>query len=144
MSTPQLHRCIDVFTRRVALLEHAHRGIQIGEEQQVGDEARAVPTWDGGLPEALRERLRGVDDRCVRCNRVHKLNELHDLSGVEEVKTNHPIWSFGGHSHVDDGKRRGIRREDGFWLQHFVQFREHLLLELELLGNRLEREIAAR
>ena len=99
-------------------------------------------TSTGSLPHdsangaCLRDRL------VARGERADHLDQAHRRRRVEEVDAAHPLGPFGHHRQLDDREGRRVRGEDRLVLDGEVEPAEQLLLDVEVLDDRLEDEIA--
>ena len=70
------------------------------------------------------------------------LEQRHHLRGVEEVQAEEALGALGGRRLVDHRQRRGVGREERLRLDDRVELLPHLELQLEVLGDRLDHEVA--
>jgi hypothetical protein len=64
-----------------------------------------------------------------------------EAGGVEEMHADDLVGPAGGDRDLGDRQRAGVGREDRRGLAHRVQLAEDLLLEVEVLGYRLDHEV---
>jgi hypothetical protein len=87
-------------------------------------------------------RSGGVEGLVARAGGADHLDERQHGRGVEEV---HPDDAFGRLRRLGDlrdRERRGVRREDGRWLDDPVELGEELALDAEVLERGLDHEPA--
>ena len=73
---------------------------------------------------------------------AHHLDQLHDLGRVEEVEAEEALRPRGGGGLVDHRQRGRVGREHRLGLDDGVHLAPHLELEVEVLGDRLDHEVA--
>ena len=74
-------------------------------------------------------------------HRTDDLDQLHRRRRVEEVHADHVLRARGGAGAGDDGQRGGGGGEHRARLADLVQGREQLLLDLQVLGDRLDGQV---
>ena len=70
------------------------------------------------------------------------LEQRHHLGRIEEVEPDHPLGTIGRIGLRGDGERGGVGREVGVVLDDLVELAPHLELAVEVLGDRLDHEVA--
>ena len=73
----------------------------------------------------------------------HDFNELHRGRGIEEVQADEAVRPSGRGGQRRDGQARCVRGEDRVGLNDAVGGLPDLLLEREILGDRLDHDVAA-
>jgi hypothetical protein len=126
---------------RLAKLVHAHRGHQVGHEQEVDDEAGAVLGLDRRLADLLGEGGRALDSLVGGVEADDHLDELHDRHRREEVQPEDAIGAPGGRREAGDRDGRGVRREDRLGAYGLVEVLERLRLDRGVLDDRLDDEL---
>src|SRR3954452_12116252 len=137
-----LHRAVDLLDRADALLVAADAVEDVGDQQAVDDEAGRVARRYGQLALRLGERATGLEGLVGGRHRADDLDELHDLRRAEVVQAQEALGAVGHDGLVDDGERRGVRREERLGLDDRRDLLPHRPLELERLGDRLDDEVA--
>ena len=93
----------------------------------------------------LAERLDGAAERVHDLGRGflggHDLDQLHHVDGIEEVEPGHALGAGRLGGQACDRQRGGVARQDRALGAARVQLGEHLALEVEDLGDRLDREV---
>src|SRR5450830_9478 len=142
MGAAELHSAVDVRNRPDPLFQRADRVEEIRDEQPVDDEAGIVAGGDRLLAERPRELHHLPVGRIARDDRSHDFDELHHGHGVEEMQTRELLRPLRRHRHLDDRQRRGVRAEDRLRLARPVECRVRLLLQIEILDDRLDHHVA--
>ena len=137
-----LHRLVYLRGRADALFVSAHSVEHVGDQQAVDDEARLVLCRDRELALGLRELQRRLERVLAAGHAAHHLHELHHLRGVEVVKPDEALRALRRGRLVDDGQRGGVGREHGAVLCERIDLFPHCELELEILGDGLDNEVA--
>ncbi len=75
-------------------------------------------------------------------HRLHHLEQRHHLGRVEEVQPQEAVGAGGGRGLVDHRERGGVGREERIFLDDPVDLGPHLELPIEVLGDRLDHQIA--
>src|SRR5207247_1527183 len=108
----ELHRLVDIGHARDTVLHGANGIEQIGDEQQVHDEAGVVLRRDRLLAEGLGER-KGATERLLRRRHgAHDLDERHQRHRVEKVEPDEAVTPPRGCCHSRDGEARRVGRKD--------------------------------
>ena len=100
------------------------------------------PTMTGFLPSRIGERLDVLEDLVLGDDGADHLDELQHRRRVEEVHADDPLGVAGGDRDLGDRQRRGVGREDRVGADDRVELAEDVLLEVEVLGHRLDDELA--
>ena len=137
-----LHRLVDLGDRADPLLVGADRVEHVRHEQAVDDEARLVLGRHAELAVLSRELHAGLERLVGGGHAADDLHELHHLGGVEVVQAEEALRPRGGRGLVDHRQRRGVGGEDGAVLDDGVDLLPHLELLAEVLGDRLDHEVA--
>ena len=95
------------------------------------------------LAEAAGELEPDLERLVRRRDRPDHLDERHHLRRVEEVQAEEALGARGRGGLVDDRERRGVGGEVGLGLDDAVDLAPHLELQAEILGDRLDHEVAA-
>ncbi len=144
VAAAELHAAVDVGRRGDALLQRPHGVEQIGHQQAVHDEARAVAGRDRLLAEPPGEGHRPVERLPAGRHGPHDLDQRHERHGIEEVEADEAVGPAGGRRHLADGEAGGVGGEDRRRRAAGVELAPELGLEPEVLGDRLDDEVAAR
>ena len=137
-----LHRGVDLLDRAEPLLVGADRVEQVRHEQAVDDEAGLVLRVDSELAELLAELEAGRERFLVGRHGLDDLEQRHHLSRVEEMEADEPLGPLGRGRLVDHRQRRRVGGEHRAVLDDAVELLPHLELHPEVLGDRLDHEIA--
>ena len=70
----------------------------------------------------------------------HHFQQLHHIGGAEEVHA-HVLWTLGEGRDLVHIQGRGVGRQDGALLGHFVELLEHLLLDTQFLEHGFDDEV---
>ena len=128
--------------RADALFERADRIEHVRNEQAVDDEPSAVSRGDRELALRLRELERRLKRVLAARNAANHLHELHHLRGVEVVKPDEALGALRHRRLVDDRKRGGVGCEHSAVLCERVDLLPHRELDLEILGDGLDHQVA--
>ena len=116
---------------------HHQRGDQPG-----GDEAGDVPVdHDDRLADLLGEGARGGQRRVAGLVAADQLAELHHRHRREEVGADDRLGPLGDRGDLGDRDGRGVGGEHRVGLADLVQRAEHVVLDLELLEDRLDHDV---
>ena len=140
----QLHAVVDVLAGRDAGLEHPDRGEQVGHQQRVDHEARAVLGADRVLAEHVGDQLLGAQ-QCLLAGgeRRDQLDELLHRGRVEEVDAEHVVRAGGGDGELHQRDGGGVGGQDRVRPgQHLVEHLEDLGLDLLVLHDGLDHQVA--
>ena len=99
---------------------------------------------DGRLAQLGRDGEPGGQRLERRALGLHDLDQRHRGHGVEEVQPDDALGVLQVGRHRGDRQRGGVRREDRRRGDDGLQLGEHLLLQVEDLGDRLDDEVAGR
>ena len=94
------------------------------------------------LPSLRAELEAGLERLLVGGDGLDHLEQRHQLRRVEEVEPDEPLRPLRRGRLVDHRERRGVGGEDGAVLDHGVDLRPHRELLAEVLGDRLDHEVA--
>ena len=128
----------------VAVLERVHEGAGQPRQDAVDDEAGLVADDHHALPEACPDLVCGGKRRVVRLGGADELEERHQRDGVEEVHSDDALGAPEVGGHVGNGQRGRVRGDHALGGDELLDLREHPLLHVELLEDRLEHEVAVR
>ena len=117
------------------MLEGVEDDRREASEDAVDHEGRRVLDEHGALAELLGEGPRRRKRGLVGLVGAHELDERQERDGVEEVDAD-------VRAHLGDREAGGVGGEDGLGLHVLSKLGEDLLLELELLEDGLEHEVA--
>ncbi len=141
VTAAHLHRRVDVVGARVVRLEHLHRVVEVGEEQRVDDETRAVTAAHGVLADLGGDvENRRLDIATGRHGR-DDLDQLHDRGGIEEVHADDIGGSRGRGGALDHGQAGCRRREHSPGGADVVEVGEEHLLDRQILDDGLDDEL---
>ena len=136
----QLHSGVDTGDVRNAL--HLDEGglIDHGDQDAVDDEAGSLIDLNGGLADLNADLLDGLDGLGGGVHTGDDLDELHAVSGVEEVhadqRTAQTLADLG------DGQRGSVGSENALGLADLVQLAKGGLLDLHILKSSLNDQVA--
>src|SRR4029079_8903157 len=82
------------------------------------------------------ERGVGRGDAADQLDQFHQRNRIHEVNADELLR---PVGRGGK---PRDRNRRGVARDQSFWLQRRAKLGEYLALDVFLLGRRLDHQIA--
>ena len=94
------------------------------------------------LTNLLAERYNGACDCFAGELAIDDLYELHAVSGVEEMATDHLGGALGGSCNLGDGERGAVGGEDGLRLADTIEFAKHLFLERHILHCCFDYEVS--
>ena len=97
--------------------------------------------WTTVFSSARRTPARPRSARAGR-DRLDDLQQRHHLRRVEEVQAQEALRALGRRRLVDDGERRGVGGEQRLLLDDPVELPPHLELGVEVLGDRLDHQVA--
>src|SRR6266571_4745251 len=141
---PQLHRLVDVFDARDALLEEVERLVHHRHEEAIHDESRGFLHLDGVLAEFRAQALDEGYRLIRRLGAADHLDQFHDRRGVEEVHPHHPVRPLRRVRHLRDAQGRRIRGEHDLGRAEAVELGVERLLHLHLLKDRLDDDLRPR
>eukprot|EP00906_Rhabdomonas_costata_P010430 RCo014633 len=136
------HRHINVGEARHATLQHQQSLAKVGHQQAVHNEPWGVPAGHGLLLDRLAPVHRGLEGVIAGQGSPDDLNQLHHLDGVEEVQANQLVTATRSLAQLGDGERGGVRAEDGILLGLLAKLGEELLLDVQVLNNGLNNQVA--
>ena len=142
VAAAEAHGGVEVLAGRVAALVHRHRVVEVAEQQGVGDEAGLVADDHRLLAEPLGERLDVLEDVVGGDHGADHLDELLHRRRVEEVHADDPLGVRRRDGDLGDRQRGGVGGQHGVRRDDRVDLAEQLLLEVELLRNGLDHELA--
>ena len=142
MAAAKLHSPIDVGDRAHAPLERPYRVEEVRHEQQVHDEPGPVAGDDRLLAQPPDELDRGVERLLRGGHRPDHLHQRHQGHGVEEMEADKAVGPRGGGGHLADDEARGVGGEDRRRWAERVQLAPEGVLDLEVLGDGFDHEVA--
>ena len=116
--------------------------VEIAEQQRVGDEAGLVAHDHGLLLQPLGQGLDVGEHIVSSDDGADDLDELLHGGRVEEVHSDDARGLLGRDGDLGHRQGRGVRREDSLLADYRIERSEDLLLERQLLGHRLDDELA--
>ena len=125
-----------------ALHQHAVGFGAAHEQHAVADEAVADPHHHADLADPLADRHRRGDHGVGRRIATHVLEEFHHIGRREEVHTDHRLGAAGDGGDLVDIEGRGVRRHDRPGLTDPIEFGEDRFLELHVLEDGLDDDVA--
>jgi hypothetical protein len=132
---------VDLLDREALLLLLAPNLGDAGVEDAVYDEAGDLGAGDRLLADRLREGDGGRERLGRGLLALDDLDQGHDRGGIEVVEADDPVGAQRGIADLGDRQRGGVRGEDRVRGGGGVELREHVLLDLDLLGHRLDHEV---
>jgi hypothetical protein len=136
------HRAIHVLDRD-SLLDQPRGLVHVGHQRARGVEAGAVLHHDHVLAHPAPERHGGGDRGRLRLPARHHLEQRHLVHRREEVHPEHAPGPARALHDVADRQRRRVGRVDRVVGHHRFGLGQHLLLEREVLEDRLDQKLAA-
>ena len=103
---------------------------------------RLSPAATVVLPSLLAEREAEVVGGLAGAVGANDLEQRHHLRRVEEVEAEEAVGAPGDRRLVGDRERRGVGGEEGVGLDDLVDLAPHLELPIEVLGDRLDHQVA--
>ena len=160
-----LHVCGDLPAHQIDELERRHRQAQRAEglldreqrrafvhgpsslahdlrEKTVDDEAGGVGGEDSVLAQPLGDEERGRKSRLVGGRCLHDLDQWHYRDRVEEVEPHESLGVLELLTDLLHRQRGGVGRENRVVGDDLLDLTEDLLLDPDLLENRLDHEVA--
>ena len=137
----ELHGRVDVLAGGVAALEHRDGVVEVAEQQRVGDEAGPVADRDVDLAEPGAQRLHVGDHLGRGDHGADDLDQLHDRRRVEEVDADHLVGPVVATEISVTSASEVLVARIASRLADPVQLGEDPLLEVEVLGHRLDDEV---
>jgi hypothetical protein len=131
---------MDVRRRHLLVLGQLDRVEEVGEQQPVDDEARAVGHLDGALAEHAGQRVCPRAGLPVGALGEGQLDELHPRHRVEHVEGDEALRAPARLGQRRQRQRRRGRRQDRGGIEPPLQAPEELPLGGEVLGDRLDDE----
>jgi hypothetical protein len=112
--------------------------------ETVADESRHVlPDMHRFLPDRGKQRHGRRDQRRVRAFGLHHLDQPHRIGRIPEMRPHHALGPANRRRHARDRDHRGVGRQNDLRPARLVQFAKDPLLQLDLLGCRLDHQNAA-
>ena len=139
----ELHSNVDVSRGSDAVSNDTHSLVHHRDEDAVYDEARALVNGNRSLAQRSHQIERGLEGliRGLKC--AGNLNQLHDLSRVEEVAADELVRTVrNACSHFGYGQGGGVGSEDGVLRADLVQLLEQVLLQVHALQNNFHDEVS--
>src|SRR5579862_10068527 len=137
-------RAVQVGGRHLSLVEHAHAVVEERDEHAVHDEAGRVAAADRLPAETLGERECRLHDLARRPLGADDLDERHQWRRVEEVQPERPLRPRELSGDRADRQRRRIGRQDRVRCADAFEVREDGPLDVELLEDGLDDQVARR
>src|SRR5690606_23323202 len=135
------HDAVDILRLRHALAQDAHR-LAEAAAAVIDDEAGRVAATHGHPALPLAEHHQRVADPLLGRDGVDDLDQLHQRDRVEIVQTRDASLVLAGCRDLRHRQRRGVTGQDGVGPADAIEFREDLLLHVQLLDDRLDHHVA--
>ena len=127
-----------------ALIEQQAGLVEVGDEEAVDDESRAVGTHDDHLSQRLAVLHCAREGLSTRRLGGDDLDETILGWVVEEMQPDEAVRTSGGHRQVVHREGGCVGCEDGGGSAHVVQGSEDALLDVEVLEHSLDHQIGVR
>ena len=127
--------------RQALLLLRSPELADCRRQHAVDDETGVVGAADRGLADRGREARRRRHRLRRGLDALDDLDQAHHRRRVEEVEAEHALGPRRHAGQLADRQRRGVRRENRVARRCGIELHEHGLLEIELLGHRLDHEV---
>ena len=140
MGSAKLHRDVDILRRSGSRVQYSDGLVDHRNQNTVYNKAGSLVDLNRSLSDIRSDLLDLIHHLLRRILALDHLNELHTVSGIEEMHTDHrtiqPL------ADPCNGKRRGIGSKDTILLNNTLQLLEDTLLDLHLLKGYLDDQIA--
>src|SRR5579863_2339078 len=143
VAASELHACVDVFFGREPAFEAADRIQKVRDKEPVDDKSGRVLRKDRVFAELLGKGEERIHHILRRGNGFYHLDQFHDGNGVEEMKPGHAVRPLRFRGELDDAETRGVSTDNSFGSEHLVEGLEELGLDLDVLDDGLDHEVAA-
>ena len=140
MICTKLHSCVDACYVRYAFHLNESCLIDHRDQDAVYYETSCLVYLNCGLADLFGDLLNAVNGLLRSVNTSDNLNQLHSVSGIEEVHTDH--GSGQAVSDLGDGKAGGVGSEYALRLADLVQLAKGGLLNGHILESCLNDQIA--
>jgi hypothetical protein len=137
------HDAVDLVVASDALTQQAKRLERERSRHPVGDESDPVPGADRNSPQGSRDLGREGERLLRGLIPGDDLDQPHHRRRVEEVHPADPLRAIRAGGDRGDREGRRVGRQDRPWPADGGESREQAALELEVLGRRLDHELAA-
>ena len=142
IAAAELHRGVDVLTRRVLALEHRDGVVEVAEEQGVGDEAGLVADDDGFLPSRSASALTSSKISSLVMTVLMTSTNWSTGAGLKKCMPTTRLGLIVATAISVTGSELRVGREDRVVGDDRVELGEDVLLEVEVLGHGLDDELA--
>ena len=135
------HVLLDLFAACGSLLQTEDRLIQVCHQNAVHQESRAVLDGDRDFSDAFGKAHHVLHRLRVSRESRDDFHQWHGIRGVEEVEANNLSRPPCRRAQGGDRQGRGIACQNRSGRAGGIQVTQHLLLETEVLRDRLNHEI---
>ena len=139
----ELHSNINVSRGSDTVSNDTHSLVHHRDQNAVNNETRTLVNGNRSLAQRSHQIERGLEGliRGLKC--AGNLNQLHDLSRVEEVAADELVRTVrNACSHFGYGQGGGVGSEDGVLRADLVQILEQILLQIHALQNNFHDEVS--
>ena len=105
MFVSQNHGCVDVLGAGDAIGEHTDGFVAENDTEAAGGKAGDVPDKNRGFAHGGTGGLRRCDGGLGCPIVLDHLKQFHDGDRIEEMHSNHLLWTVGDGGNIGDGKR---------------------------------------
>jgi hypothetical protein len=137
----QLHRRVDGVDRADPFVQGVDRLVDHRHQHAVDDEGGEVLGVAGDLAQRLGEGHGRLVGRHVGGDAADDLHQLHQRHRVHEVQADEALGTIRGRGQAGDRDRRGVRGQQRVGLEVRLQAAEDRLLDLLVLGGRLDGQV---
>ena len=141
-ASTQLHCNVDVRRGSDAVSNNAHSLVHHRDQDAVYHKARAFLYANRGLTQRSHQIECGLEGLVRSLDRTGNLNQLHDLSRVEEVAADDLIRTLDGSRQLGGGQSRGVGGKNGVCRADIVQLLEQFLLQVHALEDNFHHEVS--
>ena len=141
-TSAQLHSQVNVGRGSDAVSVDADCLVNHRDQDTVYNEACALVNSDRGLAERLHQLIGGLKCLVVGQHRTGNLNQLHDVSRVEEVYADNLCCTCRNSAcNFCDGQRRSVGTNDAVLVKNGIQILQQVFLQIHSLQNNFHDEL---
>src|SRR5450759_276448 len=140
IAEPGFDRAIDVGGLRYTGLDQADRVVVERHQKVIQDETGVVLGPDRRLPHRFAEIPRLLERFISGPDPRRHLDQLHQLRRQAEMHAEDAVVAPGSRGNLGDRQRRSVGSEQRVRRTDFIEFAEHLVLDLEVFEHRLDHD----